>query len=78
MNYAQYQRKRAKVEDARRRHFITPKCEQSLLKTLALQLRREGAAPYLVAEYDLDKHEARKVLREWMHTFAERHPEEGE
>ena len=42
MNYAQYQRKRAKVEDARRRHFITPKCEQSLLKTLALQLRREG------------------------------------
>ena len=42
MNYAQYQRKRAKVEDARRRHFITPKCEQSLLRVLMLQLRREG------------------------------------
>ena len=44
MNFAQYRRKRAKVEDARRRHFITPRCEQSLLKILALQLRREGEA----------------------------------
>ena len=44
MDIKSYQRKRAKVEEACRHHFITPKCEQSLLKILALQMHREGEA----------------------------------
>jgi hypothetical protein len=35
-----------------------------------------GAAPYLVDEFvDLTKSSARKVLAEWMRTYAERHPQ---
>jgi hypothetical protein len=33
-----------------------------------------GAGPYLVAEFGLDKREARKVLSAWMESFSERHP----
>ena len=31
-----------------------------------------GAAPYLQDRFDLDRHQARDVLLEWMDTFAER------
>jgi hypothetical protein len=33
-----------------------------------------GAAPYLVAAYDIDTTTARKYLSYWMRTFGERHP----
>jgi hypothetical protein len=32
-----------------------------------------GAGPYLQAEFGIDRHEARNLLREWMDTFGERH-----
>ena len=37
------------------------------------QVNMFGAAPVLAEVYDLSKTEARKVLLEWMDTFAERH-----
>jgi hypothetical protein len=33
-----------------------------------------GAAPYVQEAFGLEKGEAKKVLLEWMETFAERHP----
>lgn len=30
-----------------------------------------GASPYLVDEFNIDKHEARKVLSKWMENFNE-------
>lgn len=33
-----------------------------------------GASPVLADVFDIDKREARKVLKEWMDTFEERHP----
>lgn len=35
-----------------------------------------GATPYLEEEFGVSKREARVILKEWMHTFDERHPEE--
>jgi len=32
-----------------------------------------GAAPYVQKFFDLNKHEARYLVSEWMRTFAERH-----
>jgi hypothetical protein len=36
-----------------------------------------GAAPYLVAEFGLDKRESREILSYWMKTFGERTNREG-
>lgn len=33
-----------------------------------------GAAPYLQEEFGFSKVEARDVLKDWMDTYAERHP----
>lgn len=33
-----------------------------------------GAAPYLVEEFGVSRHEARDLLLNWMQTFKERHP----
>lgn len=35
-----------------------------------------GATPYLEDEFSVSKREARVILKEWMRTFDERHPEE--
>lgn len=36
-----------------------------------------GSAPYLAEAYpDINLHEARKILGEWMRTFDERHKED--
>ena len=35
-----------------------------------------GATPYLEEEFGVSKREARVILKEWMRTFDERHPEE--
>ena len=35
-----------------------------------------GAVPYLQTDLGLSRNEASRVLREWMETFDERHPEE--
>lgn len=35
-----------------------------------------GATPYLEEEFGVSKREARVILKEWMRTFGERHPEE--
>lgn len=37
-----------------------------------------GATPYLVEEFSIEKEEARKILKEWMDTFDERHPVDKE
>lgn len=33
-----------------------------------------GAAPYLVEEFGVTRHEAKNLLLTWMKTFEERHP----
>ena len=35
-----------------------------------------GAAPFLMAEFGLERKTARGKLVKWMNTFAERHPEQ--
>lgn len=37
-----------------------------------------GAAPHLAEAFGLDKGESRKILKEWMETFSERHKPEPE
>lgn len=37
-----------------------------------------GAAPYLSNAFGLSKSEARSVLKEWMETFGQRHPQADE
>jgi hypothetical protein len=37
-----------------------------------------GAAPYLVEEFGVSRAQARRILADWMRTFAERHPRSGE
>jgi len=34
-----------------------------------------GAAPYLVEEFGVTRHEAKNLLLTWMKTFEERHPQ---
>ena len=34
-----------------------------------------GAAPYLVEEFGVNRHEAKNLLFTWMKTFEERHPQ---
>jgi len=34
-----------------------------------------GAAPYLVEEFGVTRHEAKDLLLTWMQTFAERNPQ---
>jgi isocitrate dehydrogenase kinase/phosphatase len=34
-----------------------------------------GAAPYLVEEFGVTRHEAKNLLFTWMQTFAERNPQ---
>ncbi len=36
-----------------------------------------GATPWLQNAFDLEKEEARAILREWMDTFEERNPIEA-
>ena len=42
---------------------------------LSGEVNMMGAAPYLQAAFGLDRHEARKVLVEWMHDTALRQEE---
>jgi len=32
-----------------------------------------GAGEYIESEFDVDTHEARELLKEWMQTFSKRH-----
>ena len=33
-----------------------------------------GAVPYVVEEFGVNKYDARDLVKNWMQTFAERHP----
>jgi len=62
MNFAQYKRKRALVEEAHRRHCITEKCKCSLLGILNTQLRREGEAAIEELRIEAERNRVRAAL----------------
>ena len=34
-----------------------------------------GAVPYVIEEFGVSKYDARDLVKNWMQTFAERHPQ---
>ena len=34
-----------------------------------------GAVPYVVEEFGISKYDARDLVKNWMQTFADRHPQ---
>jgi len=62
MNFAQYKRKRAFVEQAYRRHCISEKCRRSLIGVLDTYLRREGEAAIETLRIEAERNRVREML----------------
>jgi len=62
MNFAQYKRKRAFIEEACRRHWITPKGKRSLMRVLNTQLRREGETAIEALRIEAERNRVRAAL----------------